>query len=171
VAFASALVAWVTAVTGDSTRGGIFGGPRDARAQNVRAEAVFGVGGDALGVQADTLDLDFATSEATLTGNVQLSKGDLRVRCPRIDLRLEGGMHVRWARGSGGVSADVRGVHAEAPEFELDTSRHLLELRGGVRLSRGNGWIQAERASVDIHTAKVSLSQVKGSIPIPARSP
>jgi hypothetical protein len=69
------------------------------------------------------------------------------------------------------VSADVRGVHAEGPEVELDLAKHLLELRGGVRLSRGQGWIQAERASIDTTTAKVTLTQVKGSIPVPPRAP
>src|ERR1035438_10484862 len=39
------------------------------------------------------------------------------------------------------------GVHAEAPEVELDLSKQVLELRGGVRLTRGQGWLQAEKAS------------------------
>ena len=64
----------------------------------------------------------------------------------------------------------MRGVHAEAPEVELDLMRQVLELRGGVRLTRGQGWLQAERASIDIATAKVTLAQVKGSIPVPPRA-
>jgi lipopolysaccharide export system protein LptA len=68
------------------------------------------------------------------------------------------------------VSADVRGVHAEAPEVELDLTKQVLELRGGVRLTRGQGWLQAERASIDIGTAKVTLTQVRGAIPVPPRA-
>lgn len=135
---------------------------------NVNADPLLGVGGgEALGLQADKLDVDVSAGEALLTGNVSLTKGDLKVSCPRIDLRFDNSPHVKWAKGSGGVVADVRGVHAEAPEVELDLAKQVLELRGGVRLTRGQGWLQADRATIDIKTAKVSLTQVKGSIPVP----
>jgi lipopolysaccharide export system protein LptA len=125
------------------------------------------LGGDAnVSVQADRLDIDILAGEATLTGKVTLSKGDLAVNCPRIDLRFDHTPHVTWARGSGGVTADVRGVHAEAPSVELDLTKQVLDLRGGVKLSRGQGWLTADSARIDIPTAKVSLTQVKGSIPV-----
>jgi len=54
---------------------------------------------------------------------------------------------------------------------ELDLGKQVLDLRGGVRLTRGQGWLQADRASIEIATAKVSLVQVKGSIPVPPRRP
>jgi lipopolysaccharide export system protein LptA len=133
------------------------------------ADPLLSVGGDVVDVQADSLDVDVAAGTAVLTGNVSLAKGDLHVSCPRIDLKFDTTPHVSWARGSGGVSADVRGVHAEAPEVEVDLSRQVLELHGGVRLTRGQGWLQAERASIEIATAHVTLTQVKGSIPVPPR--
>ena len=134
------------------------------------ADPLLGVGGgDAVNVQADALDVDVSAGTAVLTGNVSLGKGDLHVSCPRIDLKFDTTPHVSWARGSGGVSADVRGVHAEAPEVEVDLSKQVLDLRGGVRLTRGQGWLTADRASIDIATAHVTLSQVKGSIPVPPR--
>ncbi|HEY2364806.1 MAG TPA: LptA/OstA family protein [Polyangiaceae bacterium] len=132
------------------------------------ADAILGVGGgDALGLQADQLDIDVSAGDAVLTGNVTLAKGDLKVSCPRIELKFDTTPHVKWARGSGGVSADVRGVHAEAPEVELDLAKQVLELRGGVRLTRGQGWLQADKATINIDTAKVTMSQVKGSVPVP----
>ncbi len=131
------------------------------------ADPILAVGGDALNLQADKLDVDVGTGDAVLTGNVALSKGDLKVACPRIDLKFDNTPHVKWAKGSGGVVADVRGVHAEAPEVELDLGRQILDLRGGVRLTRGQGWLQADRATIDIASAKVTLTQVKGSIPVP----
>lgn len=130
-----------------------------------RAEPL--LGGDAnVSVQADKLDIDILAGEATLTGKVTLSKGDLVVSCPRIDLRFDQTPHVTWAKGSGGVTADVRGVHAEAPSVELDLTKQVLDLRGGVKLTRGQGWLTADSARIEIATAKVSLSQVKGSIPV-----
>ena len=126
------------------------------------------VGGDVT-VQADKLEVDVSAGEALLTGNVSLAKGGLHVACPRIDLKFDTSPHVSWARGSGGVVADVNGVHAEAPEVELDLTKHVLDLRGGVRLTRGQGWLTADSAKIDIGTAKVVLTQVKGSIPVPPK--
>jgi lipopolysaccharide export system protein LptA len=131
----------------------------------------FGVGGEPVNVQADQLDIDILAGDAVLTGKVTLSKGDLSVSCPRVELRFDRTPHVTWVRGSGGVSADVRGVHAEAPTVELDMSKQLLELRGGVKLTRGQGWLTADTARIDIGTGKVTLSQVKGSIPVPPKGP
>jgi len=123
-------------------------------------------GGDVVTVQADRLDIDIMSGEATMTGKVTLSKGDLSVSCPRIDLRFDHAPHVTWARGSGGVTADVQGVHAEAPSVELDLPGHRLDLSGGVKLTRGHAWLTADSARIDIASAKVSLSQVKGAIPV-----
>jgi lipopolysaccharide transport protein LptA len=122
-------------------------------------------------VQADRLDIDVGAGQATLTGNVSLTRGELKVSCAHIDLKFDQAPHVTWVRGSGGVSADVRGVHAEGPEVEFDIAKHLLELRGGVRVSRGQGWLQAEQATIDTRTGRLTLTQVKGAIPVPPRSP
>src|SRR3954462_14357398 len=84
----------------------------------VSAEPLLDVGKGDVSVQADSLEVDVATGTAVLTGKVVLSKGDLSVKCPRFDLKFDASPHVRWAKGSGGVVADVRGVHGEAPEVE-----------------------------------------------------
>jgi len=131
-----------------------------------RAEILGGVGPEPVKLQADQLDIDILAGEATLTGKVTLTKGDLVVNCPRIDLRFEHAPKLTWARGSGGVTADVRGVHAEAPSVELDLTKQVLDLRGGVKLTRGQGWLTADSARIEIATAKVSLTQVKGAIPV-----
>jgi lipopolysaccharide export system protein LptA len=98
-------------------------------------------------------------------------RGALKVDCPRIDVRYDEAPRVTWAKGSGGVTADIRGVHAEAPEVELDLARHILELRGGVRLTRGQGWLNADKATIEISSAKVTLKDVKGSLPVALPKP
>jgi lipopolysaccharide export system protein LptA len=131
------------------------------------ADPLLDVGKGDVGVQADKLEIDVATGSAILTGQVVLSKGDMAVRCPRVELKFDTSPHLNWAKGSGGVVADVRGVHGEAPEVELDMKKQILELRGGVRLSRGQGWIQADKATIELANGKVTATQVKGSIPVP----
>lgn len=129
------------------------------------------LGGDALELSAEKLEVDVPAGTAVLTGHVTLVRGALRVDCPRIDVRYDEAPRVIWAKGSGGVTADIRGVHAEAPEVELDLARHLLELRGGVRLTRGQGWLNADKATIEISTAKVTLKDVKGSLPVALPKP
>ena len=148
---------------------GLGASPRPA--DGAPGDPLLEVGGDKMSVDAERLDVDVNAGEAVLTGKVTIAKGDLKVSCPRIDLKFNTSPHIIWAKGSGGVQADVRGVHAEAPEVELDLVKQVLELRGGVRLTRGQGWLQAEKAAIDIASAKVTLTQVKGSIPVPPRGP
>ena len=128
-------------------------------------------GEEALEMSADRLDLDVEAKTAVLLGHVKLARGPMTLSCPRVDVRYDHVPHVTWARGSGGVVAEVKGVRAEAPDVEIDLAARTMELRGGVRLTRGDGWITAERASINIATAKVTMSDVKGSIPIPKPSP
>jgi len=132
------------------------------------AEPILQVGGGDVRIESERLEVDVSAGTAILTGAVSLAKGDLHVHCPRLDLRFDMSPHLTWARGSGGVVADVRGVHAEAPEVEFDLVRQSLELRGGVKLQRGQGWLQAERATIDVASGKVTATQIKGSIPVPA---
>jgi len=143
-----------------------LGGPHSAS-----ADPLPGVGGEAVELAADRLDVDVHAGTAVLTGHVSLVKGALKVECPRIDVKYDEAPRVTWAKGSGGVTADIRGVHAEAPEVELDLARHSLELRGGVRLTRGLGWLRADKATIEIDSAKVTLKDVKGSIPVALPKP
>ncbi len=136
--------------------------PREAE-----ADPLLDVGKGDVGVQADKLEIDVAAGSAVLTGKVVLTKGDMTVQCPRVDLKFDASPHLKSAKGSGGVVADVRGVHGEAPEVELDMAKQVLEMRGGVKLSRGQGWLQADKATIELATARVTATQVKGSIPVP----
>jgi lipopolysaccharide export system protein LptA len=138
-----------------------------AARSTAHADPILEVGPGNVSVQAEKLEVDVGGGTAILTGAVSLAKGDLSVKCPRIDLKYDNTPHVTWAKGSGGVAADIRGVHAEAPEVEVDLARQSLQLRGGVRLTRGQGWVEANRATIDLATAKVTAYEVKGSVPVP----
>ncbi len=129
------------------------------------------VAGETLDLKADQLDVDIEKGTAVLTGNVVATMGELRIACPKVDIRYDEAPKVRWARCSGGVRAGIKGIDASANVVELDVARRRVQLSGGVRISRGKGWVQAERASIDVATMKVSLHEVQGSIPVepPAR--
>ncbi len=137
------------------------GAPRSAHAVPL-AE----VAGEALDVTADRLEVDVAEGTAALEGNVRAAMGDLEVFSPKIEIRYDEAPRVKWARGSGGVRAKLKGIEATAHSVELDVVKRTVTLRGGVRLTRGKGWVKASKASIDLSTRKVTLHEVKGSIPV-----
>jgi lipopolysaccharide export system protein LptA len=129
------------------------------------------VGGETLDISAEQLDVNINQGTATLKGNVRAIMGDLRVECPKVEMRYDEAPQVRWARCTGGVRASLKGIEATSSVMVLDTAARNIRLSGAVRLSRGRGWVQAENASIDIATQHVTLHEVKGSIPVepPAR--
>ena len=126
------------------------------------------IDGQTLDVGADKLDVDIEKGTATLEGHVQATLGDMHVDCSRIELKYDEAPKVRWAKGSGGVTAKLKGIEATAAQFEVDVAHRTIKLAGGVKLSRGRGWVTADSAAIDINTRKVTLEDVKGSIPVQA---
>jgi lipopolysaccharide export system protein LptA len=75
---------------------------------------------------------------------------------------------VKWARGTGGVEATLGSIAAVAQTVEVDVASREVRLFGGVKLTRGRGWVEAASASIDLASHKVTLKDVKGSVPVAA---
>jgi lipopolysaccharide export system protein LptA len=129
------------------------------------------VEGQSLDIKAAKLDVDVDKGTATLEGDVRATMGELEVLCPKIEIKYDQAPRVRWARGSGGVKARVKGIEASSNVVVVDLAKRVVNLSGRVKLMRGKGWVEADRASIDLATHKVTLHEVKGSIPVepPAR--
>lgn len=145
--------------------------PAVARSPQAHADPLAVVHGETLDVKADELKVDIEHSRAMLSGNVQAQMGDLLVQCPEVEIRYDEAPQVRWARGTGGVRAELLGIVAKAESVEVDVKKRQVHLSGGVSLTKGSGWVTAQRANIDIATRKVTLQKVEGSIPVkpPAR--
>lgn len=126
------------------------------------------IGGETLDVTAQKLEVDVDKGKAVLEGDVHATMGDLVVECPKVEISYDKAPRVRWAKGTGGVTARLKGIEAKAAVVEVDVTGRRVKLSGGVRLSRGRGWIKAGRATIDLNTRKVSLQDVTGSIPVEA---
>lgn len=126
------------------------------------------VAGETLDVRADSLEVDMARNSALLEGKVHAELGDLQVDCAKVEVRYDEAPNVRWARGSGGISAKAKGFAATASTVEVDVARKSVRLQGSVKLSRGKGWVTADSATIDLSTRKVVLNDVEGSIPVPS---
>jgi lipopolysaccharide export system protein LptA len=133
---------------------------------SARAAPIAVIEGEALDVSAEHLDVDVEHGTASLKGNVVARLGELEVRCPSVELGYDESPRVKWAHARGGVTARFKGVEATSNAAELDAKSRTVTLTGGVRLARGRGWITADQATVDIGSGKVSLQEVKGSIPV-----
>lgn len=124
------------------------------------------VAGESLDIKADKLDVDINKGTALLSGNVSALMGELEVKCPKVEIRYDQAPRVKWARGTGGVEARLKGIVAKADTVVVDVSAREVQLAGTVRLMRGKGWVEADRATIDVASSKVSLKGVKGSIPV-----
>lgn len=138
--------------------------------ERAHADPLAVVEGQSLDVRADHLDVDIAKGTAVLQGNVHAVLGELEVECGKIDVRYDEAPVVRYARGSNDVTVRLKGIEAKAAALEVDVARRSVRLQGGVKVSRGRGWVTAEAAQIDIATRHVTLDAVKGSIPVQAPS-
>ncbi len=129
------------------------------------------VAGETLDLRADSLEVDMARGTALLDGKVHATLGDLQVDCAKVEVRYDEAPNVRWARGTGGVSARAHGFSATASSIEVDVGRRSVRLAGSVKLSRGKGWVTADSASIDLATRKIVLNDVEGSIPVKTPAP
>ena len=128
------------------------------------------IGAESLDVSAKHLDVDLSKGVAKLEGEVRVKLGELDVSCDRVDIRYDDAPMVRWARGSGNVRASIRGITATAQSLEVEIPERRAGLIGNVRISRGRGWVQADHATIDLPTGRITLDEIRGSIPIEPRA-
>lgn len=115
--------------------------------------------------RANLAELDPATGELVLTGDVAMRLERLELGARRMRVHHESGTAPRSLSGEGHVSVRIGATSATAQRFELDLRGQRLSLEGPVRVSVAGGWTQAERAEVDTHSGKLTLHRVQGSLP------
>jgi lipopolysaccharide transport protein LptA len=134
--------------------------------ETAQADPLAVIAGETLDLNAAKLDIDVEAGRAVLVGDVKAQLGALKVECDRVEIKYDGAPKVEWAKGTGGVRASYQDIQARAESVEVDVVHRTMTLIGGVRLSRGKGWVTAGKARLDLATNKVSLEEVKGSIPV-----
>ena len=137
----------------------------------VRAEPLATVDGEPVHVEADRLEVDLQSGRATLVGNVRMRRGKLQVACGKLEAKYDHAPSIRWAKATEGVRAQLDEFDARSAEAELHMDRSLLRLRGDVSIRRGGAWMQARDVSVDLKTHRMTLEQVRGSIPVASGLP
>ena len=129
------------------------------------------VDGMPVDVNAERLEVDLRKGTAILTGDVRIRRGELEIKCERVEARYDEAPHVTWAKATGGVTAQMGALRARAGEAELELRRKTITLRGEVLIERGGASMSAKEAQIDLDTQRVILREVKGRIPIPSALP
>lgn len=119
-----------------------------------------------LELSADRAHIDMESKSAVLEGHVHLSRAGVTMDCARVEARFGDAFALLWAKGSGGVSASIQGVSIQAPQAEADFKSQTMVFSGGVKLTKGDAFLSAQKASVKLDSGKVSLDDVKGALAV-----
>ena len=88
---------------------------------------------------ADRIELQDKQNRVVLSGNVEISQGDLRVRSARtlVAYTDNGGVRIQRIDATGGVTVTRGGEVAQGDVAIYDFNARVITLSGNVRLNRG----------------------------------
>jgi len=109
---------------------------------------------------ADRIELQDRSDRAVLSGNVDVTQGDMRLRADRVTIAYNSANHNQVNRmdASGGVVLTSRTETARAQFGIYDLRTRLVTMVGGVVLQRpGQGETRGNRMVLNLNTGFASL--------------
>lgn len=126
------------------------------------AQAIAGFNSDApVNYAADQMQLQDKQNRVVLSGNVDITQGDLRMRAARTTVAYtnQGSLKIQRIDATGGVLV-TRGTETARGDVGIyDFNRRIITLVGGVALTRGSDTLNGARLVIDLNTG---LSSVDG---------
>lgn len=110
---------------------------------------------------ADRIELQDRQKRVVLSGDVQITQGDLRLTAQRTTVAYTdtGGLRIQRIDATGGVVVTRGGERASGSAAVYDFNRKVIILSGGVALRRGGDTLNGGRLTIDLNTG---LSSVDG---------
>jgi lipopolysaccharide export system protein LptA len=110
---------------------------------------------------ADRIELQDRQNRVVLSGNVQITQGDLRLTAQRTTVAYtdDGGLRIQRIDATGGVVVTRGSERASGAAGVYDFNRRVIILSGGVALRRGGDTLNGGRLTIDLNTG---LSSVDG---------
>lgn len=109
-------------------------------------------------VSADSLAIDQATGRATLTGNVLIGQGAMRISAASMTIVYSADRsQIAQMKATGGVTLASGDDAAEAQSAEYNVSSGLILLSGNVLLVQGNTAITADKMRVDTNSGTAQM--------------
>ena len=134
-----------------------------AGAQHLSAQAASRHNSDApVNFAADRIELQDKQNRVILTGNVDITQDDMRMRAARTVMAYTntgGDTEIQRIDATGGVVVTQRDETARGDVAVYDVNRHLITMVGNVALRRGTDTLNGGRLVIDLDSG---LSSVDG---------
>lgn len=136
-----------------------------AGAQQLSAQAIASLNSQApVNYAADRIELQDKQKRVVLSGNVDITQEDLRMRAARTTVAYTDGEALRIQRidATGGVTVTRRGERASGDVAVYDFNRKLITMVGSVSLLRGSDTLRGGRLVIDLNTGISSVDGQSG---------
>ena len=127
------------------------------------AQSISGHNSDApVNYAADRIELQDKQNRVVLSGNVDISQGDLRLQAARTTVAYTdaGSLKIQRIDATGGVVVTRGGETARGEVAIYDFNRRIITMAGGVALRRGSDTLNGGRLTIDLASG---VSSVDGS--------
>ena len=165
---------------GQSIAGFVLAAMAMAAWQQGRAQAISGFDSNApVNYAADRIELLDRQKRVILSGRVDISQGDLRLRAARttVSYTNEGSLKIQRIDAAGGVQV-IRGNETASGDVAVyDFNRRIITMAGNVALRRGTDTLNGGRLVYDLNSGIASVTgggsarggRVSGSFTAPAK--
>jgi lipopolysaccharide export system protein LptA len=129
---------------------------------HLSAQTISGHNSDApVNYAADQIELQDRQNRVVLSGNVDITQGDLRLQAARTTVAYtdEGSLKIQRIDASGGVVVTRGGESARGNAAVYDFGRRLITMAGDVSLRHGGDTLNGSRLTIDLATG---ISRVDG---------
>lgn len=140
--------------------GGMYSHAQAIAAHNSNAPVNYG---------ADRIELQDRQSRVVLTGNVDITQADLRMRATRtlVNYSNTGSLSIQRITATGGVQVTRGGETASGDVAVYDFGRRIITMAGNVRLRRGGDTLNGGRLVIDLQSGVSSVDgSASGSSPV-----
>ncbi len=110
-------------------------------------------------VAADRIELQDRADRAVLTGNVNVTQGDLKLTSQRLTVAYSraGGTQIQRLDAAGGVTVRSPSETARGEFAIYDLNRRLITMLGGVVLIRGGSEVRGGRLVIDLNSGRATV--------------
>ena len=142
--------------------------------QQLTAQAISGHNSNApVNYAADRIELQDRQHRVVLSGNVDVTQDNLRVRAARtvVDFTNTDSLRIQKITATGGVVVTRGNEVARGDVAVYDFGRRLITMSGNASLKRGADTLNGQRFVIDLNTGVSSAEggRVTGSFTVPAK--
>lgn len=137
-----------------------------AGAQHLSAQGIAGHNSDApVSYAADRIEVQDKAKRVVLSGNVDISQEDLRMRAARTTVAYAdaGEIQIQRIDATGGVQVTRSGESARGDVAVYDFNRNVITMTGNVALRRNGDTLNGGRLVIDLDSGLSSVDGRSGS--------